>query len=203
MVRRSEYGSCIVTSALTERAWTKRLPEAVGVRPAHCVRCRRGAFEDGRVSIHSHGTRLRHQIGPVEYGQSVERRVVVARRFRCDRSGCGTVMLVVPRSVVPKKQYSAGAIASAVANWSGYLAPTSSADAESEHTVRPSSRWRQPERWAAEVFSARLFEAVPRHPGARQRPKEAARALVQSIAGRAPRGTQFEALVFAGAEQLP
>jgi hypothetical protein len=203
MVRRSD-GSCIVKSALTERAWTKRLPSAVvGARPAHCVRCRRGAFEDGRVSIHSHGKRLRHQIGPVEYGQSVERRVDVARRFRCERSGCGTVMLVVPRSVVPKKQYSVGAIASAVAIWNGYRAPTPAVDAESEQTVRPSSRWRQPEQWAADVFSERLFEAVPRHPSARQHPREAAKALVQSIAGRAQRGTQFEALVFAGAEHLP
>ena len=204
MARRSPYGSCLVKSVMSERAWNERLPEAIVVRPTHCVRCGRGAFEGGGVSIHSHGTRLRHQVGPLEYGRSVERRVVVARRFRCARPGCGTVMLVVPRSVVPRKQHSAGAIASSVATWSGFYSTPKSSSAESTGCVVGAfARWRQPERWAEEVVSERLFEAFPRHPVARQGPKEAVRGLVQSIAGRAPRGTPFEALVFAGAEQRP
>jgi hypothetical protein len=200
MGRRSPYGSCLVKSVMSERAWSERLPEAIVVRPTHCVRCGRGAFEGGGVSIHSHGTRLRHQVGPLEYGRSVERRVVVARRYRCARPGCGTVMLVVPRSVVPKKQHSAGAIASSVANWSGFYSTPKSSRAESAGAF---ARWRQPERWAAEIVTLRLFASVPRHPKASRRTREGARTLVQSIAGRAPSGTPYEAVVFAGAERVP
>lgn len=203
MRHRSEYGACIIKSIITERSWSQRLPAAGVVRPRQCVRCRRGTFEGGGVWVHSHGVRKRQQLGPVEAGRSFERRVVVARRFRCIRKTCGAVMLVVPTSVTPKKRYSAGAIASAIAEWSGFYPRTgSSRDRAKESSGSTSSRWRQPARWAAEAVAARLFPSAPRHRAATRRCREAARTIAQSIASYAPPDTPYEALVFIGAEHL-
>jgi hypothetical protein len=59
-----------------------------------------------------HGLRERQQRGPLEPGAPPVTVVVQGRRYLC---GCGAVILVVPRGVVPRRHYSGGAIGWALA----------------------------------------------------------------------------------------
>lgn len=69
----------------------------------------------GTLGLHGHGLRERHQWGPVEVGGTPRLLGIFARRYECQ--SCGAIVMVVPRGVVYRRLYSAGAIALALALW--------------------------------------------------------------------------------------
>lgn len=89
--------------------------------------------------------------------------VITGRRYRC--VGCGALLLVVPREVLARRQYSASAIGLALALW-GLMQATALAV-----RLRVSSAmalgfdamtgWVTLRRWAKAVKQGRLFASVP------------------------------------------
>ena len=65
--------------------------------------------------LHGHGLRTRQQLGPRTAAAPPTVLELTVRRYRC--LACGCVCSVVPRGVVPRKHYSGGAIALALALW--------------------------------------------------------------------------------------
>ncbi len=65
--------------------------------------------------LHGHGVRTRQQLGPRTAEGAPEVPELTVRRYRC--LACGCVCSVVPRGVLPRKHYSGGAIALALALW--------------------------------------------------------------------------------------
>ena len=78
-------------------------------RPAACLDCKAASGPvGGRIQIHGHGLRERQVRGPLGPGEKAVAVGVPGRRYRC--MVCGAVVLVVPREVLPRRQYSAAAI---------------------------------------------------------------------------------------------
>lgn len=72
--------------------------------------------EPGRgLGLHGHGVRERQLRGPTSPDAASTTVVLVCRRYRC--TTCGTLLLVVPRGVAPRKHYGFAAIAMALALW--------------------------------------------------------------------------------------
>lgn len=82
--------------------------------------------------LHGHGVRERVLLGPEVAGGPPVERVAQCRRFRC--TACSAVVLVVPRSVLASRRYTANAIALAVALW-GHFAGSTTAEAVRERVA--------------------------------------------------------------------
>lgn len=102
--------SGFVGFALSVKDWTARAPSVEAARPARCVRCGAAKHAGGRTVIVGHGLRARTVV-------DVTRHVVeaVLRRYRCRR--CDAVMIVGPSELSPRRRYTVGAIALALALW--------------------------------------------------------------------------------------
>jgi hypothetical protein len=96
--------------------WVLALPDVRTVRPQRCPLCEApGEQPDGRVVLHGHGVRVRRLRGPVRAdGEPTEIEVLV-RRYACQR--CRAVVTVGPRGVLPRRRYTAMAIALALWLW--------------------------------------------------------------------------------------
>lgn len=89
--------------------------------------------------------------------------LITGRRYRCVR--CSALVLVVPREVLPRRQYSAAAIGFALALW-GLVQATALAV---RLRVNPATTlgfdamtgWVTLRRWAKAVKQGRLFASVP------------------------------------------
>ena len=99
--------------------------------------------------LHGHGVRERLVVGPTDRGGRPRVVVVVVRRYRCQ--GCGAVVMVVPRGVLPRLRYSLVAVVTALVAWghegrAGWRAraevsPWSSSGDERLHGWRSLTRW--------------------------------------------------------------
>ena len=103
--------SGFVGFALSVKDWTARAPSVEAARPARCARCGAAKRADGRAVIVGHGLRTR---SVVDLPCSVIE--VLLRRYRCRR--CAAVMIVGPSELSPRRRYTLGAIALALALWS-------------------------------------------------------------------------------------
>jgi hypothetical protein len=97
--------------------WVLAPLDAPTARPTRCPVCDApGEQADGRVLLHGHGVRVRRLRGPVTAdGETTEFEVLV-RRYSCQR--CRKVITVGPRGLLPRRRYTAMAIALALWLWS-------------------------------------------------------------------------------------
>lgn len=126
-------------------------------------------------------------LGPIEATGPAQALTVVCRRFRC--VPCGAVVLVVPRSVLPRRWYSASAIALALAlHGIDRLSPPAIRRQISPFGkvgVTAASGWVTLRRWADAVRAGRLLPEVRRCPPGFTRRQVAERAAA-TLGSRAP-----------------
>jgi len=193
----------IVQVALDVKLWRTQLPPVDEVRPGRCPACEAPSRPaGGNLGLHGHGLRERDQWGPVELDDAAAVVGILARRYQCQT--CGAVIVVVPRGVVRRRLYSAGAIALALALWAvAGLAP-----AEVRARVSPlrivgptaAAGWASLRRWSRAVRAGRLFPVVRALPAEATLRQVAARAAT-TLAGFAPGsgGPSIELAAFLGA----
>jgi hypothetical protein len=178
----------IVYAELDVKSWTARLPTPEEVRPASCPSC--GAASrpaGGRIVLHGHGRRTRHQWGPPDATAPPDVRELHCRRYHCQR--CAAVLQVVPRGVLRRRLYSAASIALALAMWG----VENFAPAEVRRSVSPWRRvgataaasWASLRRWARAIRAAVLFARVRAAP-ADARLREVAARAATTLAAFAP-----------------
>ena len=178
----------IVYAELDVKSWRARFPSADEVRPASCPCCDAPSRPaGGRLVVHGHGVRTRDQWGPPDATAPPEVGEVVCRRYHC--LACGAVLLVVPRGILRRRLYSAGAIALALALWGvdGLAAGEVRVRISPWHVVGDAAAtgWASLRRWARAVRAFTLFRCVRALPvGARLR-QVAARAAT-TLAAYAP-----------------
>jgi hypothetical protein len=110
---------------------------------------------------------------------------VLCPRFRCIR--CGTVMTVVPATVVARKHFSGAAVALALTLWGlcGWSAArVRAAVAAWAHPGTTQGGWRTLTRWAREAQQGRLFSSLDAR--AEGRPRQVAARIAQALSGCAP-----------------
>lgn len=170
------------------KSWAGAVPSVEAVRPARCPGC--GAASrpvGGAVGLHGHGLRDRQVLGPLEWEESAQVRVVPVRRFRC--TACGATCTVCPREVLTKRLYSAPAIALALALFGLLLHPVAGVRAQVSpwRVVGPGSvgRWCTLAAWVRALPRGGLFAALPACPEEWSPRRVAARAAA-SLAARAP-----------------
>ena len=127
---------------------------------------------------------------------------IVLRRYKCQK--CGAVIVVVPRGLIRRRLYSAGAIALALALWS----VAEWAPAEVRAKVSPlrivgataAAGWASLRRWSRSVRAGRLFPAVRALPAEASLRQVAARAAT-TLAAWAPgaKGLSVDSAAFLGA----
>ena len=156
--------SKIIQSEISLKQWIARTPTVAEARPAACLVCKAASCPvGGRIQIHGHGLRERQIRGPLGPGEKAAAIGVPGRRYRCVL--CDSVFLVVPREVLPRRQYSAAAIGLALALW-GLVKATATAV---RLRISPSTvlgfdamtGWVTLRRWAKAVKARVLFPSVP------------------------------------------
>jgi len=185
------------------KSWQERLPAVSEVRPGRCPGCHAASQPvGGALQLHGHGTRPRQLWGPPVAGGPPVMVEVMGRRYRC--LACGAVTVVVPRSVLAGRRYSASAIAYALALWGLALATAATV----RRRVNPArlvgdaaaGTWASLRRWARAVRERRLFPTVPL-PAADATWREvaaAAAAGLAGLAGPASRAWPIDERAFAG-----
>ncbi len=159
----------------------------------------------GTLGLHGHGLRERHQWGPAELGAAAALIAILSRRYRC--LPCGAVIVVVPRGILRRRLYSAGAIALALALWSvAELAPAEVRRRVSPFTVVGASAaagWASLRRWSRAVRAGRLFPVVRALPAEATLRQVAARAAT-TLAACAPGsgGLSIDSAAFLGAAHV-
>lgn len=176
------------------------------MRPGRCPVCEAPSRPvGGNLGLHGHGRRERDQWGPAEFGGVPAVIGILARRYRC--LGCGAVIVVVPRGVLGRRLYSAGAIAIALALWGA--SAMSAAEVRSRvsphRIVGPTAAfgWASLRRWARAVREHRLFPIVRALPGRASLRQVAARAAT-TLAAFAPgmNGAPIESAAALGAAHV-
>jgi ferredoxin len=170
------------------KSWAGALPSVDAVRPARCPGC--GAASrplGGALGLHGHGLRDRQVLGPLEWGDGAQARVVSVRRFRC--TTCGATCTVCPREVLTRRWYAATAIALALALF-GLLRQSVAgvrAQVSPWRVVGPGSvgRWCTLAAWVRALPRGGLFAALPTCPEAWSPRRVAARAAT-ALAARSP-----------------
>lgn len=156
--------SKIIQSEISLKHWIAQPPTVAAARPAACLVCKAASCPvGGRIQIHGHGLRERQVLGPLGPGEKAVIVGVLGRRYRC--VVCDSVFLVVPREVLPRRQYSAAAIGFALALW-GLVKATAMAV---RLQISPSkvlgfdamTGWVTLRRWAKAVKTRCLFPSVP------------------------------------------
>ena len=189
--------SRIVYNALDVKGWLARPPSAAEARPGRCPGCDAASRPvGGALGLHGHGLRDRQLRGPLAADGEPTTAVVWCRRYRCTR--CRAIVLVMPRGVAPRRQYSQAAIAMALALW-GLMAMPAEAVRERVCTWRArgqaSAGWSTLRRWA----QAARTTAGPTL-------REVAGRAAQVAVGRAPPGDRRAPLwaqAFAGGASMP
>jgi transposase len=193
----------IVYAERDVKLWRAQLPTVDEVRPGRCLACEAPSRPaGGNLGLHGHGLRERDQWGPVELGDASAVVGLLARRYRCQ--SCGAVIVVLPRGVVRRRLYSAGAIAIALALWAVTgLAPAAVRARVSPHRIvgpTAASGWASLRRWSRAVRAERLFPVVRALPAGATLRQVAARAAT-TLAAFAPvaGGLSVESAAFLGA----
>jgi len=184
---RNRSGASVVRSPLDIKSWVQRPPTVAEARLSRCPACGAASCPvGGRIQLHGHGTRERQVYGPAAPGAPPELVTVTARRYRC--VPCGAVVIVVPREVQGRRQYTASAIGFALALWGLVLATA----AEVRRRVSPARvvghaaavGWATLRRWARDVARRRLFPSVP-EPGGPPSLRSVAAAAAAALAASA------------------
>jgi len=184
----------------------ERPPTVDEVRPGRCPACEAPSRPvGGLLGLHGHGLRERHQWGPAMLGAAAAINAILARRYQCQP--CGAVVLVVPRGILRRRLYSAGAIALALALWGvAGLAPP-----EVRRRVSPfaivgataAAGWASLRRWAGAVRARRLFpvvRALPAEASLRQVAARVATTLAAYVPGTG--GLPIDSAAFLGAAHV-
>jgi hypothetical protein len=154
-------------------------PSVETVRPSHCPNCGEPSLPvGGPVQLHGHGVRFRQLRGPVAPTATPSTETCWVRRFLCQV--CEVGCTVGPATVLPRRLFSACAIALALGLWG--LGQRTAADVRS--VVSPwsvigeasSGGWSSLRRWAHAVRAGHLFEGVRPSPDAFSLRQVAARA---------------------------
>ena len=157
---RNRSGRSVIQSSIDIKSWQQRTPTVAEARPAACPGCEAASCPvGGRLQLHGHGVRERQVCGPPEPDEAAAALVVTGRRYRC--VCCGAILLVVPREVLPRRQYSASAIAFALALW-GLVGATALAvrrrvSPAKELGFTAMTGWVTLRRWAKAVRQGDLF----------------------------------------------
>jgi hypothetical protein len=102
--------------------------------------------------LHGHGLRARQVLGPLEVGAASTTSVVACRRYLC--TACGTVVMVVPRGIEPRRHYGRAAICLALALWALAGQPTTAIRTQvCAWPGRETTSWRTLGRWATAAAS--------------------------------------------------
>lgn len=145
------------------KSWRLGPPDVRATRPSRCVACDApGVNVDGKVVLHGHGLRERRLRGPLDAQGTPEDCGLLLRRYACQR--CKAVLTVGPRGLLPRRRYSAMALAVALWLW-GVCRQTDAGVRErscpvaNEGLSRP-ERWTTLRRWARSVREGRLWPGV-------------------------------------------
>jgi hypothetical protein len=148
---------------LDVNAWQTQMPSAHEARPACCPRCEAPSRPVGApLGLAGHGLRTRQVRGPLAPGEPPTTIEIDVRRYRC--SACAAILTVLPRGLVPRRHFSAGAIALALACYG--LAGQSQRQVRqriSPWTVlgdAARARWATLGRWIAAIGRRVLFPRV-------------------------------------------
>ena len=139
--------------------------------------------------LHGHGLRERQVRGPAGPGQQPIERSVLLRRYLC--LGCGAVIVVGPRELVPGWLFSGPAIAWAL--WLFGVAKQSAAKVRSQVSpwaqvgATAAAGWATLVRWARAVRDRQLFALVRRCP-VEWRPRQVAARAATTVAALAAPG---------------
>jgi hypothetical protein len=194
----------VIQSSVEIKAWLRATPKVAEVRPPACVACGTASCPVGeRLQVHGQGLVARQVRGPLTAAGVPELVTLSARKYECQV--CGAVMTVVPRGLLPGRQYSGQAIALAL--WLFVLTALSGVAVRARispwrSTGRSGRRgWAQLYRWHRDVL--RLFR--PARPGPEGPPDEVVRRVLFWLVALAPAGliaTSDAERVFAGAALL-
>lgn len=152
----------VVEIEIDVKSW-EQTPAARDVRPARCPCCAApGVTAEGRVILHGHGLRVRQRWGPAEPESAPEIGTLVQRRYACRQ--CRSVIVVRPRGTLPRKRYTAAALA--LAMWLWAVEKMTDAAVRSKIAVAPTTglsrpeRWTTLRRWAAAARNGELWRCV-------------------------------------------
>src|SRR5580700_4264064 len=107
---KNRSGRSVVQSELSLKSWQESPRTVAEIRPAKCPMCGAASCPvGGPIQLHGHGLRERTVLGPGGPDEAATSVTIAARRYRCVL--CDAVIVVVPREVRGRRQYSAGAIA--------------------------------------------------------------------------------------------
>lgn len=170
------------------KSWAVGVPSVEAVRPARCPGCGAASRPVGdALGLHGHGLRQRQVLGPLEWGDAAQVRVVPVRRFRC--TACGATCTVCPREVLTRRLYAATAIALALALFGLLSLPVARVRAQVSpwQVVGPGSvgRWCALAAWVRALPAGGLFGALPPCPEDWS-PRRVAARVAAALAARAP-----------------
>jgi hypothetical protein len=195
-VRSTDY---VLQFPLDVKFWILTPPTVEECRPARCPGCGAASRVPGRpLVLVGHGLRERALRGATAPGSPDVTRTIAVRRFRC--RNCGAVPTLVPRQVVARRHFSAGAIALALYLY-GKLALAADEVAQRIGLWgRGPSAVRTLRRWMRAVEGERLFRGVRGSPIGWSLRKRAER-VAMTVAAYAlePETTSEPCRVFAGA----
>ena len=177
------------------------MPSASAVRPGRCPSCRAASQPaGGKVVVHGDGTRERQMRGPETAAGPAVITTVRVRRYQCQ--SCGCCMLVVPSEILPRRLYTASAIAFALALWAlvGATEAAVRARASPFRVVGAAAHggWITLRRWATDAGRGRLFSTSRAPPSSFTLRQHAERAAAGVVA-LAPAGLAPDAAAFVGA----
>lgn len=188
MTRDSRSTREVIRSAVGVKSWAGAQPSVEAVRPARCPGC--GAASrpiGGALGLHGHGVRDRQVLGPLEWGDGAQARVVSVRRFQC--TTCGATCTVCPQEVLTRRLYAATAIALALALFGLLRCSVAGVRAQVSpwRVVGPGSvgRWCTLAAWVRAPPRGGLFLGLPACPPAWSPRRVAARAAA-ALAARSP-----------------
>lgn len=179
------------------------MPSVSSVRPPRCLGCGVASRPLGKkLVVHGDGTRERQVWGPAGSDVPSMLTAIDARRYECQR--CGACMLVVPRELLPRRRYTASAIAMALALWALLGATEAAVRARvSPYAIVGDAAidsWVTLRRWTRDTATGRLFSSSRPPPPAsftlRQHAERAAAALAALAPGT---GMRVDEAAFAGA----
>lgn len=198
-LRRSRSENLVVHSGILVKQWASAEPAVDAVRPGACPRCGAASRPPGEpVGLVGHGLRERQVLGPAAANAPAGVTVVRVRRYRC--RACAAVVTVVPRDLLARRHYAAGAIALALFGY-GLLrqSATTIRRAVSPRTTHEEG-WPALHRWLRQLGDGKLYRGLGRavlaYGSHRRRAEAAASALMGFAAG--PFASDAER-VFAGA----
>lgn len=150
----------------------------------------------GPLGIVGHGTRARQLRGPASVGQVPSLRQILVRRYRC--RGCGGVLVVVPRGVLARRHFSAGAIALALLRLAGGVRVVDirrEVGGQGETAAWPTMR-----RWLRAGRQSQLWTCVRASPPDWD-PRQVAERIAMTLLAHGPaaHGAPVDVRVFAGA----